>query len=336
MRKNLSLITYNIETDLYNDCRINNLLDEILLEKSDVVFLQEVATHKTRALINEKFKNNYHIILSGSYQLDNIPKISFMPSIFLLVLATVTDSTILSTIATLASIVFFPYLTLPILSKVSDFCKDANEGRIDNQGLCILLSNEKFKDAEKICSKPFNDYGYSLELSLFKWFQITFIRPGYMMVATTYNHKNMIVANIHLATGNPAKSSRTNQVRELLNNLVSYKNDIIIIGGDMNCKTIDPAYNIMSENMNNLTPTEIITYSKDNKRTSSNCENAQIDFLWTNIDFITVNRAVDKLSVIKSASQRLHNYLFADKIKQIGKDSQNSDHYGLSVEIAIN
>ena len=121
-----------------------------------------------------------------------------------------------------------------------------------------------------------------------------------------------------------------------MNTIDSYKNNAIIVGGDMNCKINDPAYNIMSENMNNLTTTEIITYSKYNKRTSSNCENAQIDFLWTNIDFITVNRAVDKLSVIKSASQRLHNYLFADKIKQIGKESQNSDHYGLSVEIAIN
>ena len=84
MRKNLSLVTYNIETDLCNDCRIDNLLDEILAEDPDVVFLQEVATRQTRSLIEKKFKNDYHIMVSGSYQLDNVPKIAFMPSIFLM------------------------------------------------------------------------------------------------------------------------------------------------------------------------------------------------------------------------------------------------------------
>ena len=157
MRDHLTVITYNIETDLDNDCRINNLLDEILVEHPDVVFLQEVATHKMRSSIDEKFKNKYHIMLSGSYQLDDIPKISFMPSVFLLVVAMLTNSTILSTITTLASIIFYPYFTLPILSQFSKFFKEANNGGIDNQGLCILISNEKFKDVKKICSKPFDD-----------------------------------------------------------------------------------------------------------------------------------------------------------------------------------
>ena len=313
----MKIITYNIQTDPLegdNKCkkRITNICNYIKEQNADIICLQEVATPETKKIINKICKDEYHIIHSNCFKIQNVPRIAFYPSFlcFILMIYFKYKSLLILTI------VLIPYFTLYFLYPFHKIIRNFVKEELDAQALCVLISKDKFNNIEILKTKPFNVHGYEIGWpNMFNiplnWLQIAYLRPGFTILSIKEKKtgEKLIICNVHLATGY-TRSNRLRQVKELLSilrNLEKKNNKLhIFMIGDFNSSKgfeID----LMKQYMTNMT-SNIITWDIDNHRVTED-RHEQIDYIW----------------------YKSHNYrkYIKQNTKRLGVNKDLSDHYGI-------
>ena len=316
----MKVLTYNIQTT-YNDSkeRIQNIANTIKRSNSHIICLQEVSTPEMRNTINDHLGDEYYIFSSHNYDPEPFPTFAFVPTMCFLILAIFTQ-TLFKYVYILCSILFFPKYTLFCLQFCNELFKLGYEKRIDCQGLCVLISKIVYKTPVVEEVSIFKNNGYQPEIDVFRWFQITFLRPGYMFVSTFEKEggRQIIVCNAHLAMeGSPGR--RLQQAEELTTTINDYhdKNpdSLIILAGDMNSDN-DIAIQHLNNNLITCTETPVVTWDCSNPKTQSN--------LWSHTDLV-FSRQIDYIFCKTSDT------ITTSAIGCIGHHGhqQFSDHYGL-------
>jgi endonuclease/exonuclease/phosphatase family metal-dependent hydrolase len=313
----MKLITYNIQIEPLEEdhnCkkRIQEISKYLKKQNADVICLQEVATPETKRIIEDICKEKYHIIHSNCLKIENIPKIAFYPAYISFILMIYFKFSFLYFL----TVFLIPYFTLYFLYPFHKIIRQFVKEELDSQGLCILISREKFDNIDILERKPFNEHGYEIGWPNifgvpFNWFQITYLRPGFTLLSMNESKtgEKLIICNVHLATGY-TRSNRVAQIKELISIFKDLEEKHerlhIFVMGDFNVDE-SPEIDLMKEYMKNMSP-NIITWDKDNNRITDD-RNEQIDYIWYK-------------------SHNCKSYI-KKNIKRIGIDKDFSDHYGI-------
>jgi endonuclease/exonuclease/phosphatase family metal-dependent hydrolase len=322
----MKIVTYNIQTLLNDDPgRIIRIIDEIKTTNAVAICLQEVSTPHMRNHLIDLLSNEYHMIFSHNYGYGKLRVYSFIPTVVFAILS-IFSTIHLRFLLQFAAACFFPYLTLHVLGVFNDHFRLGAEGRIDRQGLCIMVRKDDFGPISLIDCGVFSSPGYACEMSMVGWFLFTFLRPGYLFVSTVENKTGdkIVLCNAHFALEGDywGRLSQANELISLSHEYVkTYSDGVCFIGCDMN-SCDDIAFETMNENLCNLThDVGVITWDCSNPRTKSVLWDEKSHILSRQIDYIWCNRIS-----VKTVDVRL----IGNK-----QDQDLSDHYGLFVELNL-
>lgn len=248
MTNQISILSLNVCVDQSSTLpnRFNAITTNILNIKPKIIFFQELSMVSL-----QRFTDEYHIISSccrHSFEIYN-----YIPTIFLLLLSTILYSCYNNYYLFIITFISLPHFLSQCLNLTNYLFFSPYS--LDWMGQSICASKEYYTNIKLLETTPFS-YKYrgyikpSHYYNIFSWFiwyfQMLFIRPGFMIVKVQDKmNQEILLVSCHLVTG-VTNINRNKQVEIINNAIKKYNIKHVIWCGDFNADEIHPEIMLLS------------------------------------------------------------------------------------------
>ena len=266
-KEKLRILTLNTWTDPHLlPERMGAVCKTIKKEQCDIVVLQEVFSSGAHDTLEKELSAEYHIYRADHRTADLQVSWwgSLVPAALSFVLSALADAAghgWLATLFTVLAALLIPWLFIRVVE--ATFLRQLHQKAFgtparywDWMALVVLLRKEKFLEGELEVRRPFAKPAYPYPTSLqglpFYWFQMSFLRPGFMVLECRGKSQDVTVAACHCVIGdyqNTANPGRKIQVEGLLFELNNAAPDgnFAVLAGDFNAGSDQPELSLLRE-----------------------------------------------------------------------------------------